>query len=120
MAKKRGNGQIGHYAFLIGVLLALVLGAASAYLSVTVVAWLTSLLVIAGLLVGYFEVKPAQLKEFLLFATVLVIAAGMGSASQTLGSVLHIGMFLQGIFDHLLAFVVPATVIAALRGVLHI
>jgi hypothetical protein len=112
--------QVGHYSFVIGVIIALLLGVATPYLGGITVGWLTSLLVVLGLIVGFLNVSHQESKEFVLLATVLVITAGMGSAGDTLASVGFIGIFLRDVFVQLLAFVVPATIIVALKGVLQL
>jgi len=112
--------RVGKYAFIFGVLIALVLGVASHYMGAYFAMWLSSLLVILGLIVGVLNVPVKEIKDFLLYVVVLVIAAGMGSASDTLASVGAIGVLLSGVFTQLLAFVVPAAIIVALKGVLSI
>ena len=114
--------HIGHYSFVVGVVLALVLGAAAVwgFLGETAIDWLTSVLVVLGLIVGLLNVSKSESTEFALLATVLVIAAGMGSARDTLASVGVIGAVFSSIFVQLLAFVVPATIVVALKGVLSL
>ena len=106
--------KIGHYSFIVGVILAIVLGLVSLG---TATPWLSSLLVVLGLIVGFMNVTGKETKEYLLVATVLIIAAGVGGASNTLGSVNVIGGYLSGIFVQILAFVVPATVVVALKDI---
>lgn len=106
--------KIGSYSFTIGVIIAIVLGLFSVGAATP---WLASLLVILGLIVGFLNVTGKETQEFLLVATVLIIAAGLGGASTTLGGVAVIGKYLAGIFTQLLAFVVPATVVVALKEV---
>lgn len=107
--------KIGHYSFIGGVIIAVVLGLASSQLGAPATAWLTSLLVILGLIVGFLNISGKESKDFMLVAVVLVIAAFAGDASSTLGGVQYIGDYLSGIFSHLLAFVVPATIVVALK-----
>ena len=109
---------VGRYAYILGVLIAVVLGAASLYLADTAVLVLTSFLVIFGLLVGLLNVADTSVKDFLLYSVVLIIAAGVGSVGTTLGTVSGVGVLLDGIFSYLLVFVVPATAVVALKGVL--
>jgi ATP synthase protein I len=106
--------RIGNYSFIIGVILAVVLGILSlgAYGP-----WLSSVLVLLGLIVGFLNVTGKETKEFLLVAVVLIITAGMGGANATLGGVQYIGQYLSGIFTQILAFVVPATVVVALKDI---
>jgi len=106
--------KIGNYSFIIGVIIAIVLGIFSMG---SATPWLASLLVVLGLIVGLLNVRGKETKEFLLVAVVLVITASMGGASATLGGVQYLGQYLSGIFTQVLAFVVPATVIVALKDI---
>ena len=109
--------KIGHYSFIGGVIIAVVLGLASSALGAAATAWLTSLLVVLGLVAGFINVTGKETKEFMLVAVVLIIAAGMGNASQTLSGVQFIGQYLSGIFTQVLAFVVPAAIVVGLKDV---
>ena len=107
--------RVGNYSFIIGVIIAIVLGLS--FPLGTATPWLASLLVILGLIVGFLNVTGKETKEFLLVAAVLVIATSMGGASATLGGVQYIGEYLSGIFTQVLAFVVPATIVVALKDI---
>ena len=109
--------KIGHYSFIGGVIIAVVLGLVPSATLGTAAGWLASLLVILGLIVGFLNVTGKETKEFMLVATVLIIAAFAGGASGTLGGVQVIGPYLQGIFENVLAFVVPATVVVGLKDI---
>ncbi|MBI2140312.1 hypothetical protein HYU14_05280 [Candidatus Woesearchaeota archaeon] len=106
--------RLGNYAFTIGVIIAIVLGLVQLG---TATPWLASLLVVLGMIVGFLNVTGKETKEFLLVAAVLVIAAGVGGAAQTLGDVAYVGIYLKGILAQVLAFVVPATVVIALKDI---
>ena len=108
------DARVGNYSFIIGVIIAIVLGVVSLG---TITPWLASLLVVLGLIVGFLNVAGKETKDFLLVAVVLIIAAGMGGASATIGGVQYIGKYLTGIFTQVLAFVVPATVVVALKEI---
>ena len=109
--------KIGRYSFIGGVIIAVILGLVPAATLGTAAAWLVSLMVLLGLIAGFLNVTGKETKEFMLVATVLIIAAFAGGASGTLGGVQIIGQYLQGIFDNVLAFVVPATVVVGLKDV---
>ena len=108
--------RIGKYSFIGGVVIAVILGLAIPGLA-GVAPWLTSLLVLLGLVVGYLNVSGKDTKDFLLIATILVIVSSMGSNATILGSVQLIGRYLQGIFSNIMAFVVPAVIIIGLKAV---
>lgn len=109
--------QIGNYAFIIGVIIAVVLGLASGQLGGAAV-WLWSLLVVLGLAVGFLNVSGKETKEFLWVAVALVVVAFAGSAQIGFWEdVKFIGTYLQGVFNNILAFVVPTTIVVALKDV---
>jgi len=109
--------KIGRYSFIGGVIIAIVLGLVPGDTLGTASAWLISLLVLLGLIVGFLNVTGKETKEFMTVATVLIIAAFAGGAEGTLSQVQIIGQYLQGIFHSVLAFVVPATVIVGLKDI---
>ena len=109
--------QIGNCSFIVGVVIAVVLGLAAPALG-GAAAWLWSLMVVLGLVVGFLNVSGKETKEFLLVTVALVVVAFAGSAQVTSWeAVQFIGPYLKGIFDSILAFVVPASVVVALKDV---
>ncbi len=97
---------VGSWAFLIGVILALVLGALGT-LSNTMV-WL---LVLLGLVIGFLNITEKEVKPFLTAGTVLVLVSFLGSG------IMQKVAILGNILDALLVLFVPATIIVALRSV---
>lgn len=111
------RNQIGHYAFVIGVIISIVLGIAASALG-DVASWLISLLIVLGMIVGFFNISAAEAKDFLLAASALVLIAYAGiNQANSFANVELIGAYLKGTFDSVLAFVVPAGVIVALKKV---
>lgn len=110
--------QIGRYSFIAGIIIAIVLGLAAHKLDTTAnLLW--SFLVVLGLIAGLLNVPQKSAKEFLWVATALVITAYAGSEQvKSWENVKLIGAPLKGIFDSILAFVVPATVVVALKSIL--
>ena len=106
--------KIGEYSFIGGVILAVVLGVFSLGPATP---WLTSILVVLGLAVGFLNVTGKETKDFLLVSAVLIIAAGFGGAGEAFGGIEIIGPYIQGVFTQVLAFVVPATVVVCLKEV---
>ncbi len=109
--------QIGNYSFVVGVIIAVVLGLASQKLGGAAV-WLWSLLVVLGLVVGILNISGKETKEFLFVTVALVLVAFAGSNQvESWKDVQIIGPYLKGVFDSILAFVVPASVVVALKNV---
>ena len=107
--------KIGHYSFIVGVLLAILLGLVT--LDANTTAWLTSLLAVLGLIVGLINVTGKETREFLTVATILVIVSFAGNATGSLGNILYLGQYLSSIFTQIMVFVVPATIIVGLKDV---
>jgi len=105
MAKKTGN-VIGSWAFLVGFILAVILG----LFNVVSNEW-AIVLVVIGLLVGLFNIGDRETSPFLMSGTVLIIASALG---QGVASVIP---FLGNILYALLLIFVPATIIVAIRNV---
>ena len=109
--------QIGNYSFIVGVILAIVLGLAAPKLGAAT-PWLWSLLIVLGLVVGFLNVSGKETKEFLWVTVALVVVAFAGSAQiNSWSNVELIGPYLKGIFDSILALVVPASIVVALKEV---
>lgn len=108
--------KVGHYSFIIGVIIAVILGLALP-LGPTTTTWLTSILVVMGLIVGFLNVTGKETKEFLIVALILVLVSYAGNAVSNLSEVLYIGPYLGGIFKAIMAFVVPATIVVGLKDI---
>ena len=124
MAKKKGKMRgIGAWAFIIGVVLAIVLGIFSSQLGPNLYNGILGVMIISGILVGLLNVDSNDASKFLLAAVSLVIVSVMGgSVISALGTVsfLKIGIILGEILNALLFLFIPATIIVALKSVLEI
>jgi uncharacterized membrane protein len=105
MAKKKGS-LIGSWAFLVGVVLALLIG-----LFGSITSNIVYVLAVIGIIVGLFNIADEEAHPFLMSGAVLIIASALGkdvvSQVPALSSVLHA---LSIIF-------VPATIIVAIKNV---
>lgn len=106
MAKKRGMEIVGKWAFLIGMLLAVVLGLIGSASETGIL-----VLVIIGLIVGLLNVADKEVTPFLMSGAVLIIASALG------GSLMSDIPYVGSVLDALLAVFVPATVIVAIKNV---
>lgn len=120
MAKKRSMNQLGAWAFLVGVVLAVILGIFNDQL-VSVNNVIIAILVIAGILVGLFNVKDKESSKFLLAALALVIVSYLGdNAISAWTAIPAAGEMLRNILTALLILFVPTSIIVALRAVFEI
>lgn len=113
MAKKgKPVSFLGSLAFLFGAAIAVVIGVINPEGASTV---LSSLLILLGLVVGFLNITTKERNSFL-FATVsLVIVSFFGGA--VLGEVAVIGSYLEAVLRAILTFVIPATLVVAIKAV---
>ncbi len=125
MVLKSHDNKIGAWAFLIGVVLALMIGLSTTLLSIPSLkeygAQIYGILVILGIMVGFLNVAGKDSQTFLLTGLVLVIVSKFGMESVT-GSLMGVGIgdTVIAIFSALLVLFVPATIIVALKTVFSI
>ncbi len=106
MAKKNTGSLVGSWAFLIGVILAIILG------FITMKPWMAMVLVIIGLIVGLLNITSKEAMGFLTASTVLVIVTALGGDKFAI-----LGTWAAQIMQALMLVFVPATIIVALRAV---
>jgi len=119
------ENTIGAWTFLIGVILASLIGLSSALFPVSIFVKYSSpiyaVLFIIGLFVGYMNVVGRDSQTFMLAGAVLVIVSRFGMESVA-GSLIGIGAhdLVTSVFGALLALFVPATIVVALKTVFSI
>jgi len=123
MAKKRSlassaSNVVIAWAFIVGVVAAVVIGIFGATFLAEWQGALISLLVVAGIIVGFFNISPEETNNYLLAAVSLVIVSSLGG--QALAQVDMIGMYLSSIFNALMAFIVPAVIVVGLKAVYYV
>ncbi|MFQ5531498.1 MAG: hypothetical protein ACE5ES_02680 [Candidatus Nanoarchaeia archaeon] len=126
MVIKSHENSVAAWAFLIGVILAVVIGLSTTLLPIPALTRLSSaifaILVLIGLFVGFTtNVSGKDSQTFLLAGTVLVIVSNFGKSSIT-GSLIgfNVADAVNTVFGALLALFVPATIIVALKMVFSI
>ncbi|HEA46729.1 MAG TPA: hypothetical protein ENH99_03015 [Candidatus Pacearchaeota archaeon] len=125
MAIRSHENSVGAWAFLIGVVLAILIGLSTSILPfptlVNYSAQIYAILVILGLVVGFVSIPAGDSKTFLWAGTALVIISKFGQESIT-GSLIGIGIgdAVSSTFAALLALFVPATIVVALKTVFSI
>jgi hypothetical protein len=123
MIKAKEN-SVGAWAFLIGVILAVIIGLLSTiifdistikvYSSV-----IYSVLVILGLIVGFsINVDGKDSQTFMITGTILVLVSKFGMESVTSSLIgIGIGDIVASTFGALLGLFVPATIVVAIKTV---
>jgi hypothetical protein len=113
MAKNSVNllAKVGSWAFIVGVIIALIVGVFSTANVVT-----TSVLIVLGLIVGFLNVTGRETTPFLLAAVSLVIISNFGGdVFSTMNSAF--GNTLTSVLGAMMTFVIPATIIVALKAI---
>jgi hypothetical protein len=111
MAKKAiaaDRHKIGHYAFIAGIIVAIIV-ALIPQIRGDPATWV---LVILGVLVGWLNIKAKEITEFLVAALVLLVSFGM--TALTLAS-LHTTLGVM--WGNVITFVAPAAIIVAIKAV---
>ncbi len=125
MTLKSKENSIGAWAFLIGVILAIIIGISSALIPIPAMekysAQIYAILVILGIIIGSMNVSGKDTQTFMIAGAVLVIVSRFGMDSVT-GSIIGIGIgdAVSSVFAALLGLFVPATIIVALKSVFSI
>ncbi len=117
---------IGAWAFLIGVIIAVVIGILTTLFSIPALVKYSSaiyaILVILGLIVGFsINTSRKDSQTFLITGAILVIVSKFGMES-VVGSLIGIGIgdIISSIFAALLILFVPATIVVAIKTVFGI
>jgi len=107
MAKKSPMMQkVGSWAFIIGIIIAIIAGFAPLN------AVVTGILVFLGLLVGFLNITAKESNTFLFTALVLVVVADFGG-----GKLVSLTPILKNMLDAIIVFIVPATLIVSFRAI---
>jgi lysylphosphatidylglycerol synthetase-like protein (DUF2156 family) len=103
--------KYGSWAFIIGVALALILGLFGNYITLDIQAWISYLLVIIGLIVGFYNMGQKEDFNFLIVAIALLTVGAAG-----LQTIPIVGDIVKPILTYIVAFVAPAALIMALKA----
>ena len=105
---------VGSIAFLIGFILALIVGIISAFMQNALLLdsqWIVAILVSLGVIVGLFNITHKESNRFMLSGVTLIIASAFGSGITS-------GITLVAVtLASLMLIFVPATIIVALKNV---
>jgi hypothetical protein len=125
MGIKSRENSLSAWAFLFGVVLAIIVGLATSLFSIEAFeiynAQIYAILAIIGIFIGITNVASKDLNTFMIAGVVLVIVArfGMDSVSGPFTGI-GLGETVSSIFAALLALFVPATIVVALKAVFSI
>lgn len=106
---------IGIYAFIIGIVIAIVAGLAGGAIA-AYTGPITLVLVILGLIVGFLNIKDKNISGFLIAAIALMV---VGSANlATIDTIVAgLGTVLQAVISFIAVFVAPAALVVSLKAI---
>lgn len=115
MAKGKSNvmGMVGFWAFIVGLVIAVVvgimaaLGMAAAFMPAVII-----ILIILGLIVGFLNITAKEILLFLVATIALIVAGGVFAPLKTLG----VGAMLDGILSLIATLMAPAAIVAAIKA----
>lgn len=109
MAATKRNmwSMIGFWAFIIGLVIALVAGITMPQNSIIII-----VLIILGLIIGFLNITAKEIMMFLV-ATIALVVVGNVFAPLT---VLDIGKFLGSILSYVATLMAPAAIVAAVKA----
>ncbi|MBN2142106.1 hypothetical protein JW711_02130 [Candidatus Woesearchaeota archaeon] len=115
--KEKGDLKLGVWAFLVGLLFAIVLSIFSLFShKVGVPDWTLVLLAVLGIMVGLLNVRASEVQRFLISAVAFLIASqALAGVFQTLGST-GIWVGISTFFLMLSVFLAPAVVVVAVHS----
>ncbi len=129
MAIRSRENSTGAWAFLIGIVLAIIIALIKSF-SITAFVKFNQifyvLLLIMGVIVGSINVRTENINTFLLAGTVLVVVSkfGLEGVVDRLGGsmlgITQLGLIGQEIFGALLVLFIPATIVVAIKTVFSI
>lgn len=104
--------KIGSWAFIIGVVIAIILGVLGAGVFGGAAQWIPLLFVLLGIIIGLLNIKDKEMTSFLV-AVIALLA--VGSVQWSLVPV--VGGWLGPIFAGIATLMAPAAVIVAIKAV---
>jgi hypothetical protein len=101
--------RVAHYAFFVGLLIAIIAGLFRDLVGPEV---LVTTLVLLGLLVGLFNLTAKETTPFLV-ASIALMLAGI----VNLGLIPSVGLYLRSILSNIVVFVVPGAIIVGMKAI---
>lgn len=107
---KNKKNSFGSWAFLVGFVLAFIVGIFGLTLEGSPERYVFAyILILVGMIVGLFNIDGKEVRQFLITSTVLVIITYMGQ------SVVEFIPWMTGLLSSLLTLFVPATIVVAVK-----
>ena len=114
------KAKIGEWAFIAFVIIAILAGLAAGIGGGGALGWVTLVMVILGIIIGFTTIKTKEASTFLMAAIALLVA-NAGGVFLTIDQVLApVGSIINAIVTNIAAFVAPAAIILAIKAIIGI
>jgi hypothetical protein len=107
--------RLGEWVFILGVVIAIISGLAFQAMDATSAGYITVVLVILGLVVGFLNIGDKEITNFLI-AVIALVAVG----AANLQDIFIIGPYFAHMVLNIAAFVAPAALVVALKAVYNL
>jgi len=107
--------RLGEWVFILGVVIAIISGLAYQAMDLTSAQYITAVLVILGLVVGFLNIRDKEITNFLI-AVIAIVAVG----AANLDEIIVIGPYLARMVMNIAAFVAPAALVVALKAIYNL
>lgn len=108
------QNNLGNWAFIIGVIVAVIAG----LFGTDIIPYSAAVLVVLGVIVGFMNVGTKKKSDFLLAAIALMVAGAASLSALTI--VPALGSWLIGVVANVIVFVGPAALVVALQDVYNL
>ncbi len=108
---------VGSWAFLIGIIIAILAGAAAGVLDPTTAGYVPLVLVILGLIVGFLNIADKEVQAFLIAGMALLIVGIPAGSLLVLDTIITpLGTVLSKILQMIAVFAAPAVLVVSLKA----
>lgn len=108
------RSKVGEWSFIVGTVIAVLIGLFSGSLTDSVKGWLVLLLVVLGLIVGFLNITEKETTPFLVAGIALIAT---GTAGDTLSIIPVVGGYVSGIVKAISVFVTPGAIVVAIKAI---
>ena len=116
MAKGKTNilSMVGFWAFIVGLIIAVVVGilAALGIVGASIMPAIIIVLIILGLIVGFLNITAKEILLFLVATIALIVVGGVFAPLKTFS----IGLILDAILALVATLMAPAAIVAAIKA----
>ena len=101
--------KLGSWAFIAGIVLAIVFGFLNS------ASWVAPVLVILGLVIGFLNITDKEVNSFLVAAVALILSGNAGQLLET--TIPLVGGYLAVMLNNLVVLMAPAAIVVAVKAV---